>query len=578
MLQGQPLTCVPRSRYAAAWSCKPTETLDILSGVSKWVNVNLDAVIQKMNSFGTRHVYEWFGTARSNFLTKPWEFPGAPPIPLAVSWGDQQISEGTVGQSSAASTPGRPVRRSTRLDEIVPVTVRGVDVERGPYCEGVSTSSISCHGCKYESKYEVVDNSVVILELNGAKPGAAATTARGRVKWSKRPPYPGALFQTAIEFDVPGNVWGINKAPGDWFPFDAKKAAEFEAAKSKPFAVPRPDASASAATAEQTNRGTAQRELQHESQHATQHANQRDSHTAMSFPTSSRPISQLMADFQQQMERTLSEAAAVAIQEKAAPTLAEARNMLQDEARRAIAAAAAIESEMWIKQSVEQMKHLSVESARALHAQWMKRIEADVQKASERIEARRRELDQLVETTSMSAIERLHSATESTLRDGMDRIVARLKEQLVPFLDQAQKTATELNKGKDEAKKIVEQSLQLSTAHMAESRKRFEIEFETIVQQRIDAARQELEHAGIAAVNSALENLGEASQKHEAEARVKLKQALTPVSDSALDELRARAAETSQQFAEKLVEDSRKRLETVGNAISELARGLGKAS
>ena len=104
------------------------------------------------------------------------------------------------------------------------------------------------------------------------------------------------------------------------------------------------------------------------------------------------------------------------------------------------------------------------------------------------------------------------------------------------------------------------------------------VEFETIVQQRIDAARQELEQAGIAAVNSALENLGEASQKHEAEARTKLKQALAPVSDLALDELRVRAAETSQQFANKLVEDSRKRLESVGNAISELARGLGKAS
>ena len=511
---------------------------------------------------------------RSNFLTNAPEFTGAPSIPLAVSCGDQQIPEGTVGQSSAASTPGRPARRSTRLEETVPITVKGVDVERGPYCEPVSTSSISCHGCKYESKYEVVDNSVVILELDGAKPGAAATTTRGRVKWSKRPPYPGALFQTAIEFDVPGNVWGIKKAPGDWFPFDAKKAAELESAKSKPFAVPRPDATAATVADEQRTRGTVQREGQRDGQRDAH----QESHAAMSFPTSSRPISQLMADFQQQMERTLSDAATAAIQEKAAPTLAEARTMLQDEARRAIAAAAAIESEMWIKQSVEQMKHLSVESARALHAQWMKRIEADVQKATERIEARRRELDQVVESTSSSAIERLHSATESTLREGMDRIVARLKEQLVPFLDQAQKTASELNKGRDEAKKIVEQSLQISKTHMEESRRRFEVEFETIVQQRIDAARQELEQAGIEAVNSALENLGEASQKHEAEARAKLQQALAPVSDSALDELRVRAAETSQQFADKLVQDSRKRLESVGNAISELARGLGKAS
>ncbi len=466
-----------------------------------------------------------------------------------------------MGQSSTASTPARPARRSTRLEEIIPVTVRGVDVERGPYCESVSTSSVSCHGCKYESKYEVVDNSVVILELNGGKPGTNST-ARGRVKWSKRPPYPGALFQTAIEFDAPGNVWGIKPTPSDWFPVDPKKVAESEPAKTKPFAVPRPEASAPAAAPEQRAHTPAPRETL----------------PAFSLSQSASPITQLMADFQHQMERTLSEAAAAAIQEKAAPTLAEARNMLQDEARRAIAAAAAIESERWIKQSVEEMKHASVESAKTLHAQWMKRIEADVQKASERIEARRRELDQVVESTSSSAIERLHSATESTLREGMDRIVARLKEQLVPFLDQAQRAASDLSRGKEEAKKIVAQSLQATTAHMEESRKRFEVEFENIVQKRLDAARQELEHAGIAAVNSALENLSQASQQEEQEARARLAQALAPVSESALDELRIRAAETSQQFAEKLVADSRKRLETVGNAISELARGLGKAS
>jgi hypothetical protein len=467
-----------------------------------------------------------------------------------------------VGQSSAASTPARPARRSTRLNEIIPVTVRGVDVERGPYCEGVSTSSVSCHGCKYESKYEVVDNSVVILELNNGKPGTPTTTTRGRVKWSKRPPYPGALFQTAIEFDVPGNVWGIKTAPKDWFPLDAKKAAESDATKSKPFAVRRADAPAVAAAEEKRPAATAQRE----------------NPGGLSFAQSSRPISELMVDFQHQMERTLSEAAAAAVQEKAEPTLAEARTMLQDEARRAIAAAAAIESQMWIKQSVEQMKHASVESARALHAQWMKRIEADVQKATERIEARRRELDQVIESTSSSAIERLHGATESTLREGMDRIVARLKEQLVPFLDGAQRAASELTRGKEEAKKIVEESLHLSAARMEQSRKRFEVEFETVVQQRIDAARQELEQAGIAAVNSALENLGQTSQRFETSARSRLKEVLAGVSESALDELRVRAAETSQQFAENLVEDSRKRLESVGNAISELARGMGKAS
>ena len=53
-------------------------------------------------------------------------------------------------------------RRSTRLDKAVPVAVQGVGAYREPYQDQVSTLSISCHGCTYNSKYEVIRASLCI--------------------------------------------------------------------------------------------------------------------------------------------------------------------------------------------------------------------------------------------------------------------------------------------------------------------------------------------------------------------------------------------------------------------------------
>jgi hypothetical protein len=47
--------------------------------------------------------------------------------------------------------------------------------------------------------------------------------------------------------------------------------------------------------------------------------------------------------------------------------------------------------------------------------------------------------------------------------------------------------------------------------------------------------------------------------------------------DKALSSLKEKAAETSQHFASELATYSRSHLEFVGGAISELAKGMGKA-
>src|SRR5580704_7216714 len=144
-----------------------------------------------------------------------------------------------MSNSPIATASNRPARRSTRLNESIPIRVEGVDSYRGPYSEEVATVSISAHGCKYRSKNQVLTNALVILELKNDKPDAKPVAARGRVKWITGPH--SGLFETAIELEDPGNIWGIPTPPKDWLQLGSPKTIEIDTSKSKPFAVPRPE-------------------------------------------------------------------------------------------------------------------------------------------------------------------------------------------------------------------------------------------------------------------------------------------------------------------------------------------------
>ena len=118
-----------------------------------------------------------------------------------------------MSNTSTASDLARPLRRSTRINKSVPITVMGVDSYRGPYREDVATVAVSCHGCRYESKHDVLTNSWVMLELPGKETNGETVSARGLVKWVKRPQDTNGVYETAIELEDPGNIWGIDAPP-----------------------------------------------------------------------------------------------------------------------------------------------------------------------------------------------------------------------------------------------------------------------------------------------------------------------------------------------------------------------------
>ena len=473
-----------------------------------------------------------------------------------------------MSNSPIVSSAHRPARRSTRLSEAVLMRVEGVDSYRGPYSEEVSTVSVSAHGCKYFSKHQVLSNALVILEMKNGKADAKPVSARGRVKWVAG--LQGGVFETAVELEDPGNVWGIATPPKDWLPFCGPRTIEIDTSKSKPFAVPRLEPVAPAAVVREKAPSTGENRAAGSSG--------TESGVRQTIASATRPVGQLMGDFQQQMEAMLGEVATAAVREKTTAMLDDIHSKLRLEAKDILAETTAAEAGPWIEQALKQMKISGQDTAQKMHAQWMKKVELDLATSLQQIEVRRQEVEELSRNLAANSLQKVESVLEASRKDGVDRIVARLKEQVAPVVEETRKAAAELTRRKEEIEKLIGQSLEATKVRMGEECAKFDKQFETVLRSRIEAARQEMERAGMAATDLALNNLRITSQQHQERAQAQLREQLNGVSESVVREVGDQAAEASRQFTGEMKKQSREHLEFVSGAISELAKGIGKLS
>ena len=120
-------------------------------------------------------------------------------------------------QSSTPAEMAVENRRSTRAVLALPIVVKGVDALHEPFIENTNTVMVSCHGCKYQSKHYVPRGSIVELEVRRGRQDAPRQVS-GKVIWVQRPRNTREVFHIAVDFEVPGNVWGIPSPPVDWFP------------------------------------------------------------------------------------------------------------------------------------------------------------------------------------------------------------------------------------------------------------------------------------------------------------------------------------------------------------------------
>ena len=121
-------------------------------------------------------------------------------------------------QSLAPIDSGTGKRRSARVVQAIPIKVIGVDALREPFTEQTSTVMVSCHGCKYQSKFYVPKGSVVTVEIPRFAHKSSPRIVTAKVIWVQRPRNAREVLHIGLEFEVPGNFWDIPIPPEDWFP------------------------------------------------------------------------------------------------------------------------------------------------------------------------------------------------------------------------------------------------------------------------------------------------------------------------------------------------------------------------
>ena len=470
-----------------------------------------------------------------------------------------------MANTSAAGNSYRSARRSTRRDQAIQVTVSGVDSRRGPYIEKVSTLTISCHGCKYPSKYQVLPDAWVTLELTPDKPDAPKLSARGRVKWVKRDGESSGPFYTAVEFESPYNIWKIDSPPEDWLQFGQERKLAPEPPRPKPVAVLQP------------NLVVANTKPEHAKLAATSERLFATS-SASAAANGNRAVGNLMGEFQQQMELMISELASAAVTEKTASLLNNIRAGMHEDARAILSDVAASQSTEWAQRSLQQIERTSQAGVRALHTQWTKRIDSDFNQSLQRIEARQHEVEILSETLFANALERLQQTLETFHKEAVERIILRLKERMAPAFREARDFSTELATRQEELQKTFAEASEKTAANIEETCARLEKQFEVVMHARMDAAQEELERAAAGVASFALENIRTAAGRNVAETQARLQETSEHTLSATQVALEQKAAGTSNDFANELTHYSRSHLDFVSGAIAEIAKGIGKQS
>jgi len=143
-----------------------------------------------------------------------------------------------VKETSPYGDAGAEKRRSARLLHAVPIIVAGTDALGQSFRETTSTVMVSCTGCKYQSTHYVPKNSVLTIEINRASHPKSRRILQARVVWVQRPSNYRDRFHIAVEFDIPGNVWGIISPPENWFPHPEDVELEIPVSEPVDFEAP----------------------------------------------------------------------------------------------------------------------------------------------------------------------------------------------------------------------------------------------------------------------------------------------------------------------------------------------------
>ena len=326
-------------------------------------------------------------------------------------------------------------RRSTRIYTAIPLAIQGADAFRAPYLEQVSTLSVSCHGCRYRSKYGVIQGDTVYLDVKQSSEGSAAYSCQARIKWVQRLMTKDSDFDIAVELVDPGNVWGILSPPDDWFPIQAPNAIARENF--------RKEAPLTARIAQQVA-PIVKKESARPSQP------ERNDSIASLTPS----MNQLMAGFGNQIQVMVSQAATAAIVQERERLMVEFRAQLQNEAIRTMESLTSMSKEELTRGMLKDLNEAHETAARISYENWNKKIEQDTKNAAQTMVTQAVEISRKVEAITTNALKLLQRNMEASRTAAADSFLSSLREQLAAVQE---KTVGMLDQFEsDVAKKLAE--------------------------------------------------------------------------------------------------------------------------
>ena len=452
-------------------------------------------------------------------------------------------------------------RRSTRIYREIPLTVEGTDAFLAPYQDQVSTLTVNCHGCRYQTKHEVIQGDMVFLHLARPDQGASASSSRARVRWVQRLASNDRPFEVAVELENPGNIWGIATQPDDWFPIQKSKmieagnrTQELRVAADQREMTPAPNSGAPRIAA----------------------LERRDP-----APSLSPTFAQLMAGFGEQIQIMASDAVRVAAVQEKSRLLDEFNLQLESETKKTLARVISDSKEELIRHAMKELNDAHEVAARSTHDRWAKKLQQDTEESAQRMAVYGKEVSERIDNMALSMVERLQRNLEATQRDGMERFLSRLRERLAPVLADVQTGLEKLEGSAKFIKGDTDKVYAEFEQSMRETSERSSAEFhqkiaavlsqaESNVSDHLARLKNELDGSSarvVAESTEALRNLSEASEKSVQE---KLNSLTASTADWANQVLHEKSSEVSRQFSSDLESYTRSYLESISRSISEI--------
>ena len=441
-----------------------------------------------------------------------------------------------------------PHRRSKRIEKAVPIVVHGVGAMREPYQEQVSTVSISCHGCSYQSKHEVLQGETVYLDIQPSKDGAAICSTRAQVKWVQKLQVKERAFQIAVELEVAGNIWGVVSPPDDWFPLQIAPTTETAGSGRELKVVTRKEQQAAPASLVASAGGTG---------HASQLGRSEAAAPAV------QPLAQLMVGLGEQIQSMASEAAASAIAKEKGRLLEEFRAQLREEAVKTIQSVISASKDVIVHQAMKELSQAHEASVRNSHALWRKQIQQDMESARQHMLAQGNDMAQRLDTLATGTIERLQSKIDATRSEAVERFLTRIRDQVSPMLEVAKDSLQRLEGAETALRKESEAIFAGIENHLA---------FTT--NDSLARAMEDLERNTSAHTVRTNESLEKLYQSFEKAARDNAESLLASLGNQMTAILQEKAAEVSREFSAGLEGYARNYLESVGKSIAEIPQNI----